>query len=535
MYKLLILIFLHIANGQGQPPYAPNVGDTVDNQMRWNEMILTSVYPYYYCHLISTNEILGYAEGTNTPIYKMSCEGMCLANIYSPSECQKMTSYIKINTQPNSYNSASSNVISVVSGCQCNPMRCAVQKFGYTQYIDHNSIYYDQCNKQCTCYYGEIINCQRQRKSLSDLSFVERTRFINALITISTQDPYQIQYNAAVAMYQEQFLEIHGTSVFLPWHRYYLLLIENLLQTVDCRVTIPYWDWNSQAANPFENDPWLDSNDWFGGNGNSSMSNCVTTGPFSVGSWALPDGSCLIRNFDESATFATFMDVQKLFNTYSDLSFGLPPDVMASNYDGFRFGLEAGPGMHNTVHCSIGGTMCTTNAAASPEFLICHANIDRLWANWQSLSYYQLIIYSGDPNALMPGILIPANNVFDITNQPGGINVYYVNSPRWSWLTNIISNFSPEKFLSTPEIPVSYTNASCPFTELFNFTEIHNGELERNNMSNIVNVLDVLTSGTTAQLTGIEIDLTDRAGQYDVNGVMTQYYPMNINDICGSG
>ena len=36
---------------------------------------------------------------------------------------------------------------------------------------------------------------------------------------------------------------LHNNGAFLPWHRWFLLQVENALQEQDCRVTIPYLDW----------------------------------------------------------------------------------------------------------------------------------------------------------------------------------------------------------------------------------------------------------------------------------------------------
>lgn len=38
---------------------------------------------------------------------------------------------------------------------------------------------------------------------------------------------------------------------FLPWHRWYLLQMENLFRRIDCRVTVPYWDWSLFSGTPW--------------------------------------------------------------------------------------------------------------------------------------------------------------------------------------------------------------------------------------------------------------------------------------------
>ena len=47
---------------------------------------------------------------------------------------------------------------------------------------------------------------------------------------------------------------IHDSFQFLPWHRWYIREIESLMKEVDCRVTIPYWDWSLVSADPWRPD-----------------------------------------------------------------------------------------------------------------------------------------------------------------------------------------------------------------------------------------------------------------------------------------
>lgn len=66
-------------------------------------------------------------------------------------------------------------------------------------------------------------------------------------------------------------------TYFLPWHRWMILQYENLLRQVDCKITVPYWDWSLVSARPFNNDFWENSMYGFGGNGEGERS-CVNTG-----------------------------------------------------------------------------------------------------------------------------------------------------------------------------------------------------------------------------------------------------------------
>ncbi len=56
----------------------------------------------------------------------------------------------------------------------------------------------------------------------------------------------------------------------------------------------------------------------------------------------------------------------------------------ASQFENFEQDLRTI--FHNNVHCLIGGTMCSVDAAAAPEFFLHHGMIDKIWADWQSRS-----------------------------------------------------------------------------------------------------------------------------------------------------
>jgi tyrosinase len=498
---MLILLFILFVNSQITP--------TID------DLTTISVTPYLFCHLTTTSTILGYSGRDGTPVYKNSCAGFCLSTIAAPYECRQITKYIQVNAYPYSYG-ITSNIVKQVVSCECKPKRCMLSYNQYYIYIEHGQYTTDNCDRRCLCSYGQLINCCRQRKNFVDMSYIERTRFINTFKIMTTTLPWKPLYEAMVNAHQTLFFSgIHGTPIFLPWHRNHLLQIENLLQQIDCRVTIPYWDWAAQAASPFSGAPWLNTNDWLGDVGNGT---CVTGGPFNAGIWLMPNGNCLSRNFI-SGSIATLADIQLLFNAN--------PNPTASNYDGIRAGLEAGPGMHNTVHCAIGGNMCTTYAASSPEFNLHHCNIDRLWADWQSLSINHVTTYSANPSLAMLGTTVTPNDVFDLNNQYGGIKVCYIRSQRWVWLTDILATFNIDQLMSIPKTPVILSQREWPGVQANNFTKIRIDELARNR-GNIINSND---TSVMARVLGLSINLTNYVGMYDINGCFNNQY-VDINDRC---
>jgi len=162
---------------------------------------------------------------------------------------------------------------------------------------------------------------------------------------------------------------IHQKKHFLTWHRWFLLELENLLRKVDCHVTLPYWDWSAVSGDPWSNEPddlWYNGNTGFGGDGEPTMNYCVSDGPFcdSEGWKPVPSSysGCERRRFR-----------------------GIPPDTVAilelletdpANFTDFELALRVY--FHDSIHCLVGGTMCSLDSAASPVFFLHHCFVDKV-------------------------------------------------------------------------------------------------------------------------------------------------------------
>ncbi|MBA4141824.1 MAG: tyrosinase family protein [Nitrosospira sp.] len=187
---------------------------------------------------------------------------------------------------------------------------------------------------------GDDTNGQCGRRNQRSLTADQRDRLLNAftqLNNIAALGPLvDIHANAAHQM--------HSNPRFLPWHRIYLLRMEEMLRMIDPTVCIPYWKSSEDQSFP----PWL-----------LGFTPTVTlmTGPHTV-----------TRNIGALAILPDTSDVDT---------------VMANNtFNVFGGGLE---GIHNSGHVWVGGSMQSIQTApADPIFWMHHAEIDRLWAEWQS-------------------------------------------------------------------------------------------------------------------------------------------------------
>ena len=65
-----------------------------------------------------------------------------------------------------------------------------------------------------------------------------RYRFVLILKKPSTR----ADYRNLVDKHTQEFDSIHNNRLFLAWHRWYLLQMENILRHVDPTVALPYWE-----------------------------------------------------------------------------------------------------------------------------------------------------------------------------------------------------------------------------------------------------------------------------------------------------
>ncbi|MDC7765253.1 MULTISPECIES: tyrosinase family protein [Priestia] len=242
-----------------------------------------------------------------------------------------------------------------------------------------------------------MSNKYKVRKNVLHLTDTEKRDFIRAVLILKEKgiyDRYVAWHGAAGKFHTPPGSDrnaAHMSSAFLPWHREYLLRFERDLQSINPEVTLPYWEWetDAQLQDPSQSAIW--NADFMGGNGNPKKDFIVDTGPFAAGRWTTideqgnPSGG-LKRNLGatkEAPTLPTRDDVLKALKI---TQYDTPPWDMTSQ-NSFRNQLEGfinGPQLHNRVHRWVGGQMgIVPTAPNDPVFFLHHANVDRIWAVWQ--------------------------------------------------------------------------------------------------------------------------------------------------------
>lgn len=246
--------------------------------------------------------------------------------------------------------------------------------------------FYDVCELRCECTQPSPglfdVKCFREREDFTCMDDARRYRFVQTYLAVSNSThPLYGQLQYLIAKHEIGFNTIHITRWFLPWHRAYMLELENLLRHVDCRVTIPYWPYSDRPTDPFPYLPFGENNNGLGDDGDLNNSGCVVNGPFAF-PWIPPSRTtCLTRNFRRPPVLPTLTQLNQILTTPAT-SYGSFSDQIQYSY-------------HNGVHVTVGGDLATAHSTVDLLFFLLHGNVDRAWDTWQKQSSSKLNAYGG--------------------------------------------------------------------------------------------------------------------------------------------
>jgi len=237
------------------------------------------------------------------------------------------------------------------------------------------------------CQFGQVI-----RQDWRSLVGPQRQQFLTGLRMLQQHNNGggDSTFDLFVKLHFRASDSVHGYAAFLPWHRYFIALLEGELQrAVGAPVALPFWDWGDDASAPERAAIWGDDNLSFGRTGDDS-SGCVSTGAFRDYVKMYPRrGECLDRRFANGDKLPPFME-NRLIDQLLEGS---------SGFHQLRLKIEV---PHGVVHASIGGSMENLQSSPNdPVFYLHHSNVDRLWDRWQLLNPTLSMTYSGnavDPN-----------------------------------------------------------------------------------------------------------------------------------------
>ena len=178
------------------------------------------------------------------------------------------------------------------------------------------------------------------------------------LDTADPSDPRGFKHQANIHCYNcSGPINVHSSWKFFAWHRAYLYFHERILGKLvgDENFRLPYWNWDSPLQRKLP------------------------------GGYVTPNDN----------TNPLFNPTRVLAPTDSIPEEDVGSDVMSGILELDTFpefgGTAGGPGVpegtpHGAVHVDVGGNMSTfANAARDPIFYAHHANIDKLWSDWNNV------------------------------------------------------------------------------------------------------------------------------------------------------
>ncbi|POS74667.1 hypothetical protein DHEL01_v206935 [Diaporthe helianthi] len=235
-----------------------------------------------------------------------------------------------------------------------------------------------------------------QRKAWSTLTSAEKNDYIDATLCLM-ESPSKSQYAGSKTIWgdlqvahvaQVQF--IHVVGAFLPWHRWFMTVHENLLRN-ECGYggPIPYWDEQVDvAAGELTNASiWGDDPTTSFGTGATDANGCLLDGPFKNLTYDLtvslergPD-QCLSYVLNQAQFELARQEIIDSCNTLE-------------TYNDFNNCVGGSP--HTSGHYAIGGTMNDVSLSpGDPLFFLHHTNLDRIWWEWQALDKARLTDIGG--------------------------------------------------------------------------------------------------------------------------------------------
>lgn len=262
------------------------------------------------------------------------------------------------------------------------------------------------------------------RRNVIALSAKEKAEFVRAIRSLQTtpapHHPSRTWYEQFVQWHRDGAKcdvahgtsgAIHNSPLFLPWHRELLVKFEAALQKVsgDPSLRVPYWDFNDRASSAA-----VFTADFMGGMGDPAQGGAVTTGAFAKGVYELrvfdpPQlhlGST-VPYLTRGVTPPPVLPMQATTEALAAPNFDTAPfDATSDQRLSFRQAMEGWrptfrepdcsdgwqglgemlggpPELHVLIHGSVGGASASQSSPNDPVFWLLHANIDRLWAQWE--------------------------------------------------------------------------------------------------------------------------------------------------------
>ncbi|KAK3322910.1 hypothetical protein B0H66DRAFT_574901 [Apodospora peruviana] len=181
------------------------------------------------------------------------------------------------------------------------------------------------------------------------------------------------RWDELVSLHQIHALQIHTTGQFLPFHRYYLKILEFLMQECGYDGVLPYWD-ETRDAGKFSASPVFHPTLGFGGSGTGAQ-NCLSDGPFvnltvNIGPGFKSQPRCVNRRITD------------MFSSQTGTSY-VTAAISGKTYQQALDAIYSGPHLLGHMALSMMNGDSITSSG-DPLFFMHHGFVDKMWWQWQS-------------------------------------------------------------------------------------------------------------------------------------------------------
>jgi len=213
---------------------------------------------------------------------------------------------------------------------------------------------------------------------------------------LSTYDLFVLWHVVAMSIPMPPGNAAHSGPIFLPWHRMYLIRLEQELQRIlgDDDFGLPYWDWAEDGELPvfsqWQTPLWSEDSL---GEARGQVRN-GTLRDMQVRLLQHSSGTLLSINPRPIQRAAGLDPRYRVLPTQTEVQRAISEteydsDPWSQSARGHRNYLEGwinGPKLHNLVHVWIGGDMGPGTSPNDPVFFLNHCNVDRIWEAWMANS-----------------------------------------------------------------------------------------------------------------------------------------------------
>eukprot|EP01083_Nonionella_stella_P263997 896086_1 len=347
---------------------------------------------------------------------------------------------------------------------------------------------------------GSTINeCERHRKPWHELSVNEQQLYIDGFLELARLGKMSIftqQHASDISGPQA-----HSTAAFLPWHRYFLIEVENAFRSLGPNYqcfALPYWDWSYETTLTSNISEFIILNSGLGHFGDPGNYNCLNDDNFgqgnyqphycgyNVGECCLTRGNCQ----EDPDNVCVFQTPQQMIDVITRTANNVYGTDQRNYNNGYRYNLEAGS--HGQAHIYMGSGGHLSNLNFSPDdpiFYLLHSFVDYQWSLWADCKDYDLVdkldiierIYGGSLDE--PGIFT--------TRGPSGADDDLIfdilRSTEWTILSQQDDNYTPRDMHNISDWSISYEKGSfwdlgdvdtaCPIINEKWFYETNDNEL----------------------------------------------------------